>query len=117
MSRDNQPNNQGSSYNSGWYGYVDKDLRTLAGRPVAGHVQDAVLRERRPGRLPRLAVGGARRRPAIELEDEPQGPNPDDWRSDATAERIFFSPGFLSITMRWTNRPTFQQAISYSSHR
>ena len=34
--RDNPSNNQGSSYNSGWYGYVDKDLRTLAGRSVAG---------------------------------------------------------------------------------
>lgn len=24
----------GSAYNSGWYGYVDKDLRMLLGRPV-----------------------------------------------------------------------------------
>ena len=38
ISRDNHPqaNSQGSSYRSGWYGYVDKDLRTLLGQPVAG---------------------------------------------------------------------------------
>ena len=26
-------------------------------------------------------------------------------------------PGFLPYTMRWTNRPTFQQVISYDGHR
>src|SRR6266540_3902099 len=35
-SRDNKANSQGSSYGSGWYGYVDKDLRTLLGQPVTG---------------------------------------------------------------------------------
>ena len=46
MSRDNRANNQGSSYNSGWYGYVDKDLSTLA-RPAGRRaVQDPLLRER-----------------------------------------------------------------------
>ena len=46
-----------------------------------------------------------------------QGTNdPTQWRSDATGERIRFLPSF-PITMRWTNRPTFQQAISYSGHR
>jgi hypothetical protein len=44
-----------------------------------------------------------------------QGPDPAAWRSDATKERIGF--GFLPQSMRWTNRPTFQQVISFSSHR
>ena len=34
-SRSNNANSQGSSYGSGWYGYVDKDLRTLLGDHVA----------------------------------------------------------------------------------
>jgi hypothetical protein len=46
-----------------------------------------------------------------------QGADPDAWRADANAERIVFQPRFLFNTMRWTNRPTFQQAISYSGHR
>ena len=46
-----------------------------------------------------------------------QGSRPGAWRSDATAERIHFSGGLLPATMRWTNRPTFQQVISFASHR
>jgi len=46
-----------------------------------------------------------------------QGPDPAQWHSSATAERIHFSGGLLPATMRWTNRPTFQQVISFASHR
>jgi hypothetical protein len=45
-----------------------------------------------------------------------QGPDPFGWHADATAERIHFS-GFLADTMRWANRPTFQQVISFRRHR
>ena len=44
-----------------------------------------------------------------------QGPDPTAWRADATAERLSF--GFLPLTARWTNRPTFQQVISFTGHR
>ena len=116
MSRDNRANNQGSSYGGGWYGYIDKDLRTLLGRPVAGRFKTHFCGN---GDLAtcRDSLYAALDQAALELEDELANPNPDDWRADAEAERIFFSPGFLGTTMRWTNRPTFQQAISYSSHR
>ena len=46
-----------------------------------------------------------------------QGADPNAWRADATAERITFKPGLLSQTMRWANRPTFQQVGQYSGHR
>ena len=42
-----------------------------------------------------------------------QGPDPTKWRADATAERIRFAPGLLPDTMRWTNRPTFQQVLRF----
>ena len=45
-----------------------------------------------------------------------QGSDPSAWRSDATKERIRFS-GFIPDTMRWTNRPTFQQVMVFRSHR
>ena len=35
----------------------------------------------------------------------------------ATGERIHFQPGLIPYTMRWTNRPTFQQLMEFSSHR
>jgi hypothetical protein len=44
-----------------------------------------------------------------------QGSDPSTWRTDATGERLTF--GFLPKTARWTNRPTFQQIISFDGHR
>lgn len=53
---------------------------------------------------------------AAEFE-ETQGRATSAWRADATGERIRFAPGLLQDTMRWTNRPTFQQLMSFSGHR
>jgi hypothetical protein len=116
ITRDNRANNQGSSYGSGWYGYIDKDLRTLTERPVAGRFKTRFCGG---GDLTacRDSIYAALGQAALELEEVFENGDPNVWRSDASAERIFFSPGFLGTTMRWTNRPTFQQAISYSGHR
>ncbi|HWJ44809.1 MAG TPA: hypothetical protein VNR63_05430, partial [Gaiellaceae bacterium] len=44
-----------------------------------------------------------------------QGSDPVLWRADAAKERLTF--GFLPLTARWTNRPTFQQVITFTGHR
>jgi len=44
-----------------------------------------------------------------------QGSSPAAWRSSATAERIEFLPNLIPLTMRWTNRPTFQQVIEFTA--
>ena len=105
----------GSSYISGWYGYVDKDLRTLVGREVRGPYS---RRYCGAGVLAtcREALWAALDDAAAKLE-KTQGPAPSSWRADATAERIRFTSGVLPDTMRWTNRPTFQQLMSFSRHR
>ena len=46
-----------------------------------------------------------------------QGADPSAWRADATKERIVFAPGILTRTMRGSNKPTFQQAITFATHR
>jgi acyl-homoserine lactone acylase PvdQ len=105
----------GSSYISGWYGYVDKDLRTLLGGQVRGQFS---RRYCGAGVLEacRNALWAALDAAAAELEAA-QGPASSTWRADATAERIRFTSGVLPDTMRWTNRPTFQQIMSFSGHR
>ncbi len=105
----------GSAYNSGWYGYVDKDLRTLLGQEVRGPYS---RRYCGAGVLAtcRVALWAALDAAAAELEAT-QGPAPSSWRADATAERIRFTSGVLPDTMRWSNRPTFQQLMSFSGHR
>ena len=113
--RSNDAGPSGSAYNSGWYGYVHKDLRTLLGQQVRGpfsrrYCGAGVLADCR------RALWAALDAAAAELEAT-QGPAPSTWRADATAERIRFTSGVLPDTMRWTNRPTFQQLMSFSGHR
>jgi acyl-homoserine lactone acylase PvdQ len=101
---------------SGWYQYFDKDIRTLLGDQVAGKLNN------------RYCGGGDKAKcqsdvwAAIQAAfvdgSASQGPDPAAWRSDATSERIKFTPGLLPTTMRWTNRPTgIQQVISFKGHR
>jgi acyl-homoserine lactone acylase PvdQ len=114
-SRSDDPGPGGSAYISGWYGYLEKDLRSLLGREVRGpysrrYCGAGVLASCRE------ALWAAIDAAAAELE-RTQGPAPSSWRSDAAAERIRFTSGVLPDTMRWTNRPTFQQLMSFRSHR
>ena len=61
---DNPPNSHGdhlgSAYQGSWYGYVSKDLRTVLGDKVRGHVLARVLRGARSAAARRC---GARWRP------------------------------------------------------
>ena len=115
MRRSNDAGPGGSAYGGGWYGYVHKDLRTLVGQQVRGPFS---RRYCGAGVLAtcREALWAALDAAAAELEAA-QGPAPSAWRADATAERIRFTSGVLPDTMRWTNRPTFQQVMSFSGHR
>lgn len=115
MDRDDAPGPGGSSYISGWYGYLDKDLRTLLGRPVQGAFKTKFCGA---GDLAacRTALWAAIEAAGAELATA-QGAEPAAWRADATAERIRFSPGILTDSMRWANRPTFQQVMQFTAHR
>ena len=101
--RDDNANDQGSAYDSGWYGYVLRDL-TSSTPTFCGHGDQAACVS---------SLWEAIHAAGDEVEAA-QGANPAAWRADATAERIRFVPGLLGKTMRWTNRPTFQQVISFS---
>jgi acyl-homoserine lactone acylase PvdQ len=102
----------GSSYDAGWYGYVEKDLRTLlAGKAgFSTHYCGA-------GDVAACAASlwQSLDQAGTELQAA-QGSDPAGWRADATRERIRFS-GFIPDTMRWTNRPTFQQVMVFRTHR
>jgi len=101
---DDFANPHGSSYFGGWYGYVVRDL--AASTPTFCGGGDSA--RCRASLWAAIDEAGA----ALAVA---QGPDPTRWRADATGERITF--GFLPQTARWTNRPTFQQVISFDSHR
>ncbi len=105
----------GSSAYSGWWSYVHKDLRTLLARPVAGTYATHFCGG---GDIARCAASlwAAIDETAAELSAA-QGADPSGWRADATKERIVFAPGILTRTMRGSNKPTFQQAVTFATHR
>jgi hypothetical protein len=110
---DNPANPGGSSYGAGWYSYVDKDLSTLLGKTVQGKFSTAYCGG---GDLTACAASLWQSLDAAgNALAAAQGSDPAAWRADAIAERIHFS-GFIPDTMRWTNRPTFQQVIQFGSH-
>jgi acyl-homoserine lactone acylase PvdQ len=113
FSRFDQP--PGGQY-SGWYQYMDRDLRSLLKEKV-----------KQPFKLKYCGAGSKARCQkalwnAIDWARQDltaaQGSDPTQWRSSATAERIHFAPGLLATTMRYTNRPSgIQQVISFKGHR
>jgi len=121
MARDDRAASDGSSYGSGWYGYVDKDLRALAGNSIQGAFKmrfcGAGPRVPEVSQLDacRVALWAALDAAGADLAAA-QGQDPAAWRADATAERIRFGT-FLPNTMRFANRPTFQQVMTFSGHR
>jgi acyl-homoserine lactone acylase PvdQ len=116
VTRDDSPRNRnGSAYGSGWYGYVEKDLRSLLGDRVRGAYSRRYCGN---GDLAACRASlWAVIQSAADALAASQGSDPGAWRSDATAERIGFSPGLLPDTLRWTNRPTFQQLMEFDGHR
>ncbi len=113
VTRNQNANPSGSAYAGGWYGYLLKDLRSLLGKPVKGPYSTRYCGGG-DRRLCGESLYGALDAAAAELAAA-QGSDPAAWRSDATKERISF--GLLPLTMRWANRPTFQQVVSFRSHR
>jgi len=100
---------------AGWHIYMDKDLRTMLGEKVRGKFN---VRYCGAGNLSRCRTLLWH---AIDIAGNAltalQGPDPANWHSSATAERIKFVPGLLPLTIRYTNRPSgIQQVLSFFGH-
>ena len=109
----------GSSFQYGWWSYVDKDIRAVLGEPVQGRSRE-VLRRRRPHRLPgrpaRHPEAGRRadRRPGLPGRRPTARP-----ATSGAPTRSCSAPSAASSTdkISWQNRPTYQQVVEFTSHR
>ncbi|MGI5214744.1 penicillin acylase family protein [Plantactinospora sp. CA-290183] len=110
---------KGSSFQYGWWGYVDADLRAVLGEPVRGglgrtYCGDGGLTACRQMLLDTL--GDAAAQPAAEVYpgDEHCAAG-DQWCADAIVQ----SPlgGIKHRPIAWQNRPTYQQVISFPAGR
>ncbi|MEO8966709.1 MAG: penicillin acylase family protein [Solirubrobacteraceae bacterium] len=108
------PTSSTPSFDPGWYGYVSKDLRSELGMRVRGPFSRRYCGHGRVSAC-RASLWAAIGAAALKLKAT-QGPDPSRWAASATAERIHFLPGLIPLTMRWTNRSTFQQVIEFTGH-
>ena len=131
---DNEPNNGGghlgSAYQSGWYGYVSKDLRQILGQSV----QEPLSRTYCGGGT-LTACRDALRQALSDALTEAPGQTYDEDKSTAGTDRVAGCPAgksdqwcFDSVrfrplgavtlpTIHWINRPTYQQAVEIQGHR
>lgn len=113
------PGATGSAFGSGWYGQVQKDLRSLLGRPVEGAYSRIYCGDGKLGAC-RKAL---RRSLAAALREKPKKTYPGgkcaegspQWCHDAIRHTVVGAIGQPPI--HWVNRPTFQQVVEVQGHR
>ncbi len=110
---------KGSSFQYGWWGYVEKDLRAVLGEPVAaglGHTYcgNGDLAGCRTMLLDTLRAAAGQSANAVYPGDKYCAAG-DQWCADA----ILQSPlgGITDPLIAWQNRPTYQQAVSFPAGR
>ena len=118
---DNTPNNHGdhlgSAYQTGWYGFVRKDLRTVLKRKVRGkysrkYCGGGKLRRCRQVLRRSLRDAVAAARGDLYGHDEvcsDEGKTSDQWCYDAVRQRPV--GGATQPLIHWINRPTYQQVV------
>ncbi|MFG3498361.1 penicillin acylase family protein [Streptomyces sp. NPDC047928] len=109
----------GSAFQYGWWGFADKDLRLVLGRPVAdpparAYCGDGDLAACRAVLL--TALGQAAASPATEVyPGDDSCAAGDQWCADALIHRAL--GGITHPAAHWQNRPTYQQVVEFPSHR
>ena len=110
---------KGSSFQSGWYSYVDKDLRAVLGQPVQGGLTQPYcgggdLTQCRAGAATALATAAATPASSVYPADSVCSAG-DQWCADSIQQRPL--GGITDAQSNWQNRPTFQQVVQYPAHR
>ena len=116
-SRGSAPEGTGNQSTAGWAGYVDKDLRTLAraGRRGPGTTSATAA----PATWPRARPTSGRRSTRPARSSRPRRAPPTRTRGGRAPRSSGSStcPNLIDKRIEFTNRPTFQQAISFRSGR
>lgn len=109
----------GSSFQYGWWGYVDKDIRAVLGEPVSGPLGRAYCGDGDPDAcrdalLASLAEAVAEPAEAVYPGDDSCAAG-DQWCADAIIQRPL--GGITHAPVSWQNRPTYQQVVAFPAHR
>ncbi|GAA2348716.1 penicillin acylase family protein [Streptomyces cuspidosporus] len=109
----------GSSFQYGWWSYVDKDLRAVLGEDVKGplareYCGGGDLSACRDALLTSLRQAAAKSAAEVYPGDANCSAG-DQWCADALIQRPL--GGITHDKAHWQNRPTFQQVVEFPAHR
>ncbi|KAA2252147.1 penicillin acylase family protein [Solihabitans fulvus] len=110
---------KGSSFQHGWWSYVDKDIRAVLGDPVAGGLAQTYcgggdLAQCRQVLLTSLQQAAAQPAAQVYPADGDCSAG-DQWCADTIIQRPL--GGITQDKISWQNRPTFQQVVQFAAHR
>jgi acyl-homoserine lactone acylase PvdQ len=110
---------KGSSFQYGWWGYVDKDLRSVLGQAVTDPLPQTYcgggsLAACRSMLLSTLATAAATPSTATYPADDTCSAG-DQWCADSIVQSAL--GGITDPPISWQNRPTYQQVVSFPAHR
>ncbi|MEU5593626.1 penicillin acylase family protein [Streptomyces sp. NPDC020298] len=109
----------GSSFQYGWWSYVDKDIRAVLGESVQGGLAQKYcgggsLSSCRDILISTLKTAAGMTAAQVYPGDD-QCSAGDQWCADSIVQRTL--GGIKHGKISWQNRPTFQQVVEYTSHR
>ncbi|MEU3255315.1 penicillin acylase family protein [Streptomyces sp. NPDC006997] len=109
----------GSSFQYGWWSYVDKDIRAVLGEQVSGplartYCGGGTLGGCRDVLTSTLKQAAGRTAAQVYPGDEHCSAG-DQWCADAIIHRAL--GGITQAPISWQNRPTYQQVVEFTSHR
>ncbi|MER5375346.1 penicillin acylase family protein [Streptomyces sp. NPDC002553] len=109
----------GSSFQYGWWSYVDKDLRAVLGEPVKGPLAQKYcgggsLSACRDALLTSLKEAAGRTAAQVYPGDALCAAG-NQWCADSIVQRTL--GGIKHGNISWQNRPTYQQVVEFTSHR
>ncbi|MFF6878838.1 penicillin acylase family protein [Streptomyces sp. NPDC012474] len=109
----------GSSFQYGWWSYVDKDIRAVLGEQVKGplartYCGDGSLGACRDTLVSTLKAAAGRTAAQVYPGDDVCAAG-DQWCADSINHRTL--GGIKHGKIGWQNRPTYQQVVEFTSHR
>ncbi|GGY09652.1 penicillin acylase family protein [Streptomyces djakartensis] len=109
----------GSSFQYGWWSYVDKDVRAVLGEQVKGplartYCGDGRLAACRDTLISTLKEAAGKTAAQVYPGDDVCAAG-DQWCADSINHRTL--GGIKHGKISWQNRPTYQQVVEFTSHR
>ncbi|WP_329408285.1 penicillin acylase family protein [Streptomyces sp. NBC_00704] len=109
----------GSSFQYGWWSYVDKDVRAVLGEPVQGgltrtYCGGGTLSGCRDVLIATLKTAAGQTAAQVYPGDTLCAAG-NQWCADSIVQRTL--GGIKHGNISWQNRPTFQQVVEFTSHR